>query len=80
MILSNCVNCAEAGVGSLREQKNSKPEKCSELPQNPTYHVHALLDAVELKTRWLKKGISKKNCCLFFCNFFRQDYTIRILR
>jgi hypothetical protein len=31
-------------------RKNSKPEKCSKMPQNPTRQVHALLGGVAGKT------------------------------
>jgi hypothetical protein len=30
----------------LESRKNSKPEKCSKMPQNPTRQVHALLGTV----------------------------------
>jgi len=30
----------------LESRKNSKPEKCLKMPQNPTRQVHALLGAV----------------------------------
>jgi hypothetical protein len=32
----------------LGSRKNSKPEKCSKMPQNPTRQVHALLGGFEL--------------------------------
>jgi hypothetical protein len=36
---------ASGRAGKMPEsRKNSKPEKCSKMPQNPTCRVHALLD------------------------------------
>ena len=35
-----------AGVDSAWSRKNSKPEKCLKMPQNPTRRVHALLGCV----------------------------------
>ena len=42
----------------LRSRKNSKPENCLKMRQNPTCLVHALLGAVyEHKTHWLLKNL-----------------------
>ena len=42
-------------------RKNSKREKCSKMPQNPTRRVHALLGAVELEDSLAKK---RRHCQL----------------
>jgi len=44
----------------FESRKSPKPEKCLKMPQNPTRQVHALLGAIELKTRWLKKNTTAK--------------------
>jgi len=46
-----------AGI-MFKGRKNSKPEKCLKMPQNPTRQVHALLGGAMLcKTRWLLKNL-----------------------
>ena len=41
----------------LGSRKNSKPEKCSKMPQNPTRQVHALLAAIELEDSMAVKDL-----------------------
>ena len=40
--------CGRAGI-LLGNRKNSKPEKCLKMRQNPTRQVHALLGAFSLE-------------------------------
>ena len=53
----------------LEAGKNLKPGKCLKTAQSPTCRVHALLGAIELKTRWLKQDTAAKLTNIFTHNF-----------
>ena len=40
----------------LGSRKNSKPEKCLKMPQNPTRQVHALLGGFDLPAIWFYRN------------------------
>jgi hypothetical protein len=46
--------CGRAWI-RFGSRKNSKREKCSKMPQNPTRQVHALLAGVFYISRWFQK-------------------------
>jgi hypothetical protein len=42
----NSLHYQRVGVDFAWEQENSKPEKCSKMPQNSTRQAHAMLGGV----------------------------------